>query len=179
MFAILKRDEICEVLRFAGVAATGVFGQTHAEGQQMVVDPYLWHDLYDLTQHQVADDSREVADDNDDRLPLRKLIERPFGNAAMGWTVLVRQQSGFARGRVGVVTAYDAQRDAFLVKYEDSPDEQWEREVATHGRVEPQNYGKSRFFFVAGPQFDYGWCYFSFCWRSKHTRCTPTAQQKL
>ena len=47
----------------------------------------------------------------------------------------VRQQSGnrapFGGNgwRVGAVAAYDAQRDAFLVKYEDSPDEQWEREA--------------------------------------------------
>ena len=39
----------------------------------------------------------------------------------------VRQQSG--AWRVGAVAAYDAQRDAFRVKYEDSPDEQWEREA--------------------------------------------------
>ena len=39
----------------------------------------------------------------------------------------VRQQSG--AWRVGAVAAYEAQRDAFRVKYEDSPDEQWEREA--------------------------------------------------
>ena len=54
MFAILKQDEICEVLRFAGVAATGVFGQTHAEGQQMVLVDRIVREGFEQCVHVVS-----------------------------------------------------------------------------------------------------------------------------
>jgi len=89
---------------------------------------------------------------------LRALIERPFGDRAVGWRVAVlHQEVGDEHFAEGHVTAYNAATDAYLVSYEGDDGtsvEVWEEERMGWSAAMERNpalAGRSRFNFVAPP----------------------------
>merc|ERR1719174_3206916 len=106
-FECLQSDVRGVLLRSAGVASTGSLSVTCSGWRDAARDPFLWYALYDTTQREKKDAA-----------PLRALIDRPFGAAAVGWSVQVLQSgTGSVEWRPGVIEAYDESRDRFSVRY--------------------------------------------------------------
>jgi len=114
---------------------------------------HVWKDAYERTQR--VDTLSEPGGEQS----LRALIDRPFGEDAVGWQVEVLTEEGIERYAKGVVLAYSAETDAYLVGYDGKDGvvpagEVWEQERRKRTnamRHNPSLAGKSRFSFTAPP----------------------------
>lgn len=138
----LQADVRTVLLRCAGVEVTGRLAATCREWNDVTKDPYVWYALYDSTQQQQKDAGQ-----------LKELINRPFGQDAVGWTVKVLQSGDGNVWRTGHIEEYDDMRDRFRVRYSDEQGESevWERESRTDVGGNPSSMGKTRFFFTEAP----------------------------
>mmetsp|Transcript_63307 Transcript_63307/g.151008 ORF Transcript_63307/g.151008 Transcript_63307/m.151008 type:complete len:724 (+) Transcript_63307:122-2293(+) len=114
---------------------------------------HVWKDTYERTQR--ADATSEPGDEDF----LRALIDRPFGDDAVGWQVEVLTEEGIERYAKGVILAYSPETDAYLVGYDGKDGvvpagEAWEQERRKRTnamRHNPSLAGKSRFSFLTPP----------------------------
>eukprot|EP00930_Biecheleria_cincta_P040198 TRINITY_DN27561_c0_g1_i2.p1 TRINITY_DN27561_c0_g1~~TRINITY_DN27561_c0_g1_i2.p1 ORF type:complete len:737 (-),score=118.66 TRINITY_DN27561_c0_g1_i2:74-2284(-) len=117
---------------------------------------HVWADAYDRTQR--VDDSSAPSGEGG----LRSLIERPFGEDAVGWHVSVLVEDGSERYSSGHIVAYSAETDMYLVAYDpdsgtpgtEAPRMSWEQERRKRTpamRHNPSLAGKSRFSFLTPP----------------------------
>lgn len=128
------------------------------EWREDVDTPVAWCALYALTQQATASE-RSWGNNESEAAFFERLVKRPFGNAAIGWTVVVQQAPEYdgPKWRHGTVMGYsEAAGGRFLVNYHDSeggaPEWETERhEVTPAAAYNPAETGKSRFFFLEAP----------------------------
>lgn len=139
-----------QAFRFCGVADIGACLAVSRRWHKNADCEITWASLYEHTQR--VDIAHEVNG------PLRALIERPFGEAAVGWRVAVLADFEEERYDYGRIAKYNANNDSYLVAYdgheESPPRETWElermRQSAAISR-NPSLAGRSRFSFIAPP----------------------------
>jgi len=145
-----------DVLRFCGVPDLGACIAVSRCWCSATDSHHVWADAYERTQR--ADAASAPAGE----CSLRALIERPFGEDAVGWRVAVLVEDGTERQATGHIVAYDAEADAYLIAYEGTgddasgalPQEVWEHERRRRTaamRHNPSLAGKSRFSFLSPP----------------------------
>eukprot|EP00927_Polykrikos_kofoidii_P032154 TRINITY_DN27473_c0_g1_i1.p1 TRINITY_DN27473_c0_g1~~TRINITY_DN27473_c0_g1_i1.p1 ORF type:complete len:673 (+),score=69.93 TRINITY_DN27473_c0_g1_i1:84-2102(+) len=114
---------------------------------------HTWKYAYDRTQR--VDPTSEPAGEG----CLRTLIERPFGEDALGWRVAVLLEDGTDRYATGRIVSYNGENDEYLVSYDGEdgimmPTKTWEQERRKRTeamRHNPSLAGRSRFSFLAPP----------------------------
>eukprot|EP00913_Durusdinium_trenchii_P025698 g24117.t2 len=144
-----------DIFRFCSIRDLGASLAVDKHWSTMGNCYHVWADAYDRTQR--VDDSSCPSEG-----PLRSLIQRPFGEDAVGWhvAVLAEDTEGTEGGEDyfnGHIVAYSAETDTYLVAY-DSTGEQpftaWEQERRRRTaamRHNPSLAGKSRFAFLSPP----------------------------
>eukprot|EP00439_Symbiodinium_sp_Y106_P013399 s1589_g1.t3 len=141
-----------DIFRFCSIRDLGASLAVDRNWRAAGDSHHVWADAYDRTQR--VDDSSAPSGEN----LLRSLIERPFGEDAVGWHVAVlAEDHGYSNERyyTGRVVAYSAETDTYLIAYdsdsegqEDQPHMHWEQERRKRTaamRHNPSLAGKSRF----------------------------------
>mmetsp|Transcript_65673 Transcript_65673/g.116438 ORF Transcript_65673/g.116438 Transcript_65673/m.116438 type:complete len:700 (+) Transcript_65673:49-2148(+) len=146
-----------DIFRFCTVRDLGTLISVARDWWAVVDSHHVWADAYDRTQRVDASSAP-----NGENL-LRSLIERPFGEDAVGWHVRVLIEDGSERYSSGHIVAYSAEQDHYLVAYDAEggsgdgaapPEMVWEQEKRKRTaamRMNPSLLGKSRFCFVSPP----------------------------
>jgi len=147
-----------DIFRFCSIRDLGASLAVDRNWRAAGDSHHVWADAYDRTQR--VDDSSAPSGEN----LLRSLIERPFGEDAVGWHVAVlAEDHGYSNERyyTGRVVAYSAETDTYLIAYdsdsegqEDQPHMHWEQERRKRTaamRHNPSLAGKSRFSFLSPP----------------------------
>lgn len=145
----LSRTLRLVVASFFDVSGIGRWATCSRTARADAAVDFVWADAYDRTQRTEGNVCEEVRD----------LIERPFGNAAVGWHVSVYfpEWDAFLRGRV---QAYREHSNEYLVVYEeprpDGQSEAWELEARTDRAVRenPTLASRSRIRFLEPRQDD-------------------------
>lgn len=153
LFSLLVPDMRLDVFQFCTVADLGRCLAV-SQGWKIDADVHpVWVDIYARTQK--VDAVSEPCDQG-----LRALIQRPFGEDAVGWRVAVLVEDGSNRYAEGRIAAYNPDIDAYLLSYDSEqagqgePVEVWEQERRRHTaamRQNPSLAGKSRFSFLSPP----------------------------
>ncbi|CAE7563585.1 PAP13 [Symbiodinium pilosum] len=146
-----------DIFRFCSIRDLGASLAVDRHWRAAVDSHHVWADAYDRTQR--VDDSSAPSGEN----LLRSLIERPFGEDAVGWHVAVlAEDHGYSTERyyAGRVVAYSVETDTYLIAYDtegaqaDQPNMHWEQERRKRTaamRHNPSLAGKSRFSFLSPP----------------------------
>ncbi|CAJ1350246.1 unnamed protein product, partial [Effrenium voratum] len=103
-----------DIFRFCSIRDLGASLAVDKHWRTVVDSPYVWADAYDRTQR-VDDSSSPIREGT-----LRSLIDRPFGEDAIGWHVAVLAEDstdGAERYFTGHVVAFSAETDTYLVAY--------------------------------------------------------------
>jgi len=140
-----------DVFRFCTVRDLGACLAV-ARSWRLVADSHhVWVDAYNLSQR--VDSTSAPGGEC-----FRALIERPFGEDAVGWRVSVLMEDGTERYASGNILAYCAEADAYLVSYDGTDgmpqNDLWEQERRKRTAAmwhNPSLAGKSRFSFIAPP----------------------------
>ncbi|CAE8672672.1 unnamed protein product, partial [Polarella glacialis] len=143
-----------DIFRFCGVQDLGACLAADRSWKAVADAHHVWADAYDRTQCVDASSAP-----NGEGL-LRSLIERPFGEDAVGWEVAVLIEDGSERYSTGHIVAYRPEIDSYLVDYGSSSglpggDRRWEQERRKRTaamRHNPSLLGKSRFNFLSPPK---------------------------
>eukprot|EP00931_Biecheleriopsis_adriatica_P086876 TRINITY_DN61433_c0_g1_i1.p1 TRINITY_DN61433_c0_g1~~TRINITY_DN61433_c0_g1_i1.p1 ORF type:complete len:728 (+),score=135.18 TRINITY_DN61433_c0_g1_i1:51-2234(+) len=144
-----------DIFSFCDVRDLGMCLAVDKQWWAVVDSPHIWAYAYDRTQRVDASSAP-----NGEGV-LRSLIERPFGEDAVGWHVAVLIEDGSENYSTGHIIAYSIETDTYLVSYDtdgtlpgDSPRMAWEQERRKRTaamRHNPSLAGKSRFSFLAPP----------------------------
>ncbi|CAJ1393524.1 unnamed protein product [Effrenium voratum] len=143
-----------DIFRSCSIRDLGASLAVDKHWRTVVDSPYVWADAYDRTQR-VDDSSSPIREGT-----LRSLIDRPFGEDAIGWHVAVLAEDstdGAERYFTGHVVAFSAETDTYLVAYGNEtqqPTMVWEQERRKRTaamRHNPSLAGKSRFNFLSPP----------------------------
>eukprot|EP00434_Breviolum_minutum_P012380 symbB.v1.2.010905.t1/scaffold720.1/size169259/16 len=144
-----------DIFRFCSISDLGASLAVDKHWKAVADSNHVWADAYDRTQ--TVDDSSSPS-----KGPLRSLIQRPFGEDAVGWHVAVLAEDGEADRAdsyfMGHIVAYSSETDTYLVAHDGSPAERqvisWEQERRKRTaamRHNPSLAGKSRFSFLSPP----------------------------
>lgn len=144
-----------DIFRFCSISDLGASLAVDKHWKAVADSNHVWADAYDRTQ--TVDDSSSPS-----KGPLRSLIQRPFGEDAVGWHVAVLAEDGQADRAdsyfMGHIVAYSSETDTYLVAHDGSPAERqvmsWEQERRKRTaamRHNPSLAGKSRFSFLSPP----------------------------
>lgn len=150
---LLVPDTRLDVFRYLAVPDLGACLRV-SRGWRNDADSHpVWVDAYDHTQR--VDATSEPTGE----CSLKALIQRPFGEDAVGWVVSVLMEDGSDRHANGRIIAYNEDTDSYLIVYDEdgsgAPPEVWEQERRKRTpamRHNPSLAGKSRFSFVSPPE---------------------------
>lgn len=144
-----------DIFRFCSISDLGASLAVDKHWRTVADSYHVWADAYERTQR--VDDSSSPNGEGS----LRSLIQRPFGEDAIGWHVAVLSEENAPDGSeqekyfTGHIVAYSAETDAYLVAYSGSePVIAWEQERRKRTaamRHNPSLAGKSRFSFLSPP----------------------------
>eukprot|EP00435_Cladocopium_sp_Y103_P040287 s58_g10.t3 len=144
-----------DIFRFCSISDLGASLAVDKHWRTVADSYHVWADAYERTQR--VDDSSSPNGEG----PLRSLIQRPFGEDAIGWHVAVLSEENAPDGSeqekyyTGHIVAYSAETDTYLVAYSGSePVIAWEQERRKRTaamRHNPSLAGKSRFSFLSPP----------------------------